>query len=232
MIDTVPSFYWNGKDSYEDFGIVINTLPPETIPEDDITEITVIGRDGDLTIDNNAKKTYTIPIACTLLDSDRIDEVKAWLSGGAGDLICNWQSEFKYEARLNNKLDISQSLEICGEFQVIWKVQPYKKSIADDLITLNASGTIYNPTGNVSNPIIKLYGEGIITLTINDNTINLTNINGYVTINSDLMDCYRDTQLYNNYMVGEFPTLEVGNNAISWTGSVTKVEITPNWRYI
>jgi len=62
--------------------------------------------------------------------------------------------------------------------------------------------------------------------------VNLTNVSEYVTINSDLMDCYKDTLLKNNDMNGEFPVLIVGNNTISWTGIVTKVEITPNFRYI
>lgn len=67
-------------------------------------------------------------------------------------------------------------------------------------------------------------------MTINSKVINLTNIVGYVVINSDLQDAYKDSTLYNNYMVGDFPMLIPQNNTISWTGTVTKIEITPNWR--
>ena len=31
---------------------------------------------------------------------------------------------------------------------------------------------------------------------------------------------------------GGFPVLLPGRNAVSWTGSVTKIEIRPNWRYL
>jgi len=31
---------------------------------------------------------------------------------------------------------------------------------------------------------------------------------------------------------GEFPVLKPGANAISWTGTVTKVVVRPNWRYL
>lgn len=34
----------------------------------------------------------------------------------------------------------------------------------------------------------------------------------------------------NSAMSGDFPVLLPGQNAISWTGNVTKVEIQPNWR--
>ena len=225
------SFIWQGKDSYEDFGIVINKLPPETVPESDIETIEIVGRDGDLTIDNNAKKSYTLPMECTLLDFTRIDEVKTWLIGGSGDLIFNWQG-YKHEARLNNKIDIAQSLDVMGEFQLIWKVQPYKKSISNSIITLTSAGTIYSSGSANSKPIIKVFGTGAITLTINGNVVSLTNVSEYITLDSEMMDCYKGTQLMNNYMSGEFPLLAVGNNVFSWTGTVTKVEITPNFRYL
>ena len=226
------SFIWKNKDSYLDYGIVINVLPPETVPESDIEEIEITGRDGTLTIDNNAKKSYTLPMECTLLDFTRIDEIKAWLGGNSGDLIFNWQNTYKYEARLNNKIDIAQSLEVLGEFQLIWKVQPYKKNIDNSIITLIATGTILNSGSANSKPIIKVFGTGAITLTVNGNIVNLTNIVDYVTVDSDLADCYKETQLMNNDMSGEFPILTPGNNTISWTGAVTKLEITPNFRSI
>ena len=34
------------------------------------------------------------------------------------------------------------------------------------------------------------------------------------------------------YMNGEFPVLKPGANAISWTGTVTKVVVRPNWRFL
>lgn len=226
------SFIWQGKDSYDDYGIVINKLPSETVPESDIETIEITGRDGTLTIDNNAKKSYTLPMECTLLDFTRIEEVKTWLSGNSGDLIFNWQSGYKYEARLNNKIDIAQSLDVMGEFQLIWKVQPYKKSISNPIITLTAPGTIYNSGSANSKPIIKVFGTGAITLTVNSNIVNLTNVIDYVTVDSDLMDAYTGTLLKNNDMSGEFPELIPGNNTISWTGTVTSIEITPNFRYL
>ena len=36
----------------------------------------------------------------------------------------------------------------------------------------------------------------------------------------------------NNRMSGDFPTLSPGNSTISWTGNVTYLTVTPNWRYL
>jgi len=35
-----------------------------------------------------------------------------------------------------------------------------------------------------------------------------------------------------DHMNGEFPRLKPGANAISWTGTLTKVVIQPNWRFL
>ena len=227
-----PSFIYNNKDSYEDFGIIINVKPPSVVPENNIDEYELPGRDGNLTIDYKTRKSYILPLECTIMDKSRIEEVKTWLMNTASDLIFSWDPDYKYQARIINKIDISQSLKTFGEFPLMFKVQPYKLSIGEELITLENAGTIYNGTGNTSLPIIEVFGTGAITLTINGLSVILTNVVDYVTINSDLQDAYKDTLLKNNNMSGEFPTLEVGNNTISWTGTVTKVEITPNWRWI
>lgn len=31
-------------------------------------------------------------------------------------------------------------------------------------------------------------------------------------------------------MKGQFPYLDIGENVISWSGNISKIEITPNWR--
>jgi len=224
------SFIWKNKDSYLEYGIVITQMPPESIPEENVDEITIPGRDGDLTIDYNTKKSYILPMACTLLDFAKIDEIKVWLSG-SGDLLFNWQN-YKYDARLNNKIDIAQSLENLGEFPLMWKVQPCKKSIDNNLITLTALGTVLNPGTYKSKPIVKIFGTGSIDLTINSTVIHLTNVVDYVTIDSELMDAYKDTTLKNNDMSGDFPELIPGVNNVSWTGNISRIEITPNWRWL
>ena len=50
------------------------------------------------------------------------------------------------------------------------------------------------------------------------------------TLDTSLMEAYSGVASMNNCMSGDFPLLEPGQNAVSWSGSVTKVEIVPNWR--
>ncbi|EJE7236826.1 phage tail protein, partial [Clostridium botulinum] len=69
-----------------------------------------------------------------------------------------------------------------------------------------------------------------ISLNINGEVIKLKNVNNYIELDPEIQECYRDTLNCNNDMQGEFPIFKVGENRISWTGNVSKIEITPNWR--
>ena len=226
------SFIWKNKDSYLDYGIVINKRPPAVRAERNVQEIEVPGRDGDMTIDDGTYKPITFPFTCTLLDTTNLDAVISWLDGFS-DLILSWQNDRAYKAKMINRIDIEQRLETLGEFPLIFKAQPFGYALVNGLITLTTSPqTIVNSATKDSKPIVKVYGTGVINLTINSKLIALTNVVDYVTIDAVLMDCYKDTLLKNADMSGDFPILQVGSNTISWTGTVTKVEIIPNWRYL
>lgn len=230
------SFNFLNKNSYEDFGIKIKTRPSIPLAERRVTYTEIMGRSGSLTYDDNTYKDITIAVECYLVDKELINsiyDIKAWLSGGVGELIFSFDDERKYIAQVVNKIDIVQSFKILGSFTIIFNCQPFGYAIDNSIATLSASQGIINNIGTKeSNPTIKIYGNGTIDLTINSETIHLTNVVDYITIDSDLMDCYKDTVLFNNNMSGDFPTLQVGTNTISWVGTVTKVEITPNWRYL
>lgn len=102
------------------------------------------------------------------------------------------------------------------------------------LATINESNSmeINNPGTIESTPVITIWGYGSIDININDNIINLTNISNYITIDSEIIDCYRDGQLMNNYMKGDFPIFKVGINKISWMGDIRRIKIKPNWRWL
>ena len=81
-------------------------------------------------------------------------------------------------------------------------------------------------------PVITVYGSGDITLMVGTEIISLTAVEGSITIDTPLMEAYSGTTALNERMSGEFPVLRPGATAISWTGEVTKVVISPNWRYL
>jgi len=99
-------------------------------------------------------------------------------------------------------------------------------------VTLWSNGSITNPGTVNSEPVLFLMGNGNITLAINGISIQLTGISGSITIDSVLKDAYNGSTLLNNQMLGDFPVFLPGVNTISWTGSVSSLHVTPNWRWL
>ena len=225
----IPYFIFNNIDS-KDY-LIINKLPSIFKAERNIEKIEVEGRDGFLIIDNETYKGAIKSVECTIKDLKDIDFLCSWLDG-SGEVIFSNEPEKIYKAVIINQIEFKKVFVNFHSFLIQFEVQPYKYTIGNEIITLESVGTIFNSGSAISKPIIKLYGIGDVNLSINGNIVNLTNISEYVTINSDLIDCYKETLLKNNDMSGEFPVLEVGNNFITWTGTVSKVEITPNFRYL
>ena len=225
----IPNFIFNGIDS-NDY-LIVNKLPSIFKASKDIQKIEIDGRDGFLTQDNGSYKSIIKPVECSLRNLDNIDYICSWLTG-SGNVIFSNEPDKVYKAIIINQIEFSKILREFHSFIIQFECQPHKYSIDNNIITLDAPQTVFNPSTVNSKPIIKLYGTGDVNLIINENIINLTNVSEYVTIDSDIQDAFKDTLPKNNDMAGEFPEFIAGTNYINWSGTVTKIEITPNWRYL
>ena len=225
----VPYFIFNNIDS-KDY-LIINKLPSIFKAERNIEKIEVEGRDGFLTIDDETYKGAIKSVECTIKDLKDIDFLCNWLNGG-GEVIFSNEPEKIYKAVIINQIEFKKVFVNFHSFLIQFEVQPHKYSIGNEIITLESVGTIFNSGSANSKPIIKVFGTGAITLVVNGFGVVLTNVIDYVTIDSDLQDAYKDSLLMNNYMTGEFSELIPGTNTISWTGTVSRLEIIPNFRWL
>lgn len=91
---------------------------------------------------------------------------------------------------------------------------------------------INNPGTVDSEPILNIVGSEDISVTLGSSTFSLQGLDDYVTVNTEVQDAYKDTQLRNNIMVGDFPTLSIGESNISWSGNVNRIEIQCNSNWI
>ena len=226
-----PYFIYKGISS-KDMGILVNVPPPIIRIPRDITKIVIPGRNGFLTEDSGTYGGTLKPCQCTLLDIANVDEVLMWLEG-SGDVIFSNQPDRVYKGSIISQIPFDKIMFQWYKFIVIFECQPIAQTLTNDVIQMDKPGTIFSEgTSSISKPIIKVYGTGSIDLIINGNINHLTNVVGSITIDSQMIDAYRDTLLQNSNMTGEFPELIIGANTINWTGTVTYIEITPNWGYI
>lgn len=232
------SFNFGGKNSYDDYGILITSRPNIPSPKRRVEYIDIPGRHSSLRYDEGTYEDITITVECQLKNKDligKVDEIKGWLLGtGESGLIFSFQKDRKYIAQVVNQIDFSQIMKRFSEFIIVFNCRPFKYDAGNSLITLTKSNTSVNNIGTFeSYPIISVYGNGNISLTIKGQTVKLYGISNKTIINSELMDCYDEAlNNLNPKMEGEYPKLDLGSNVISWSGNVSKIEILPNWRWL
>ena len=96
----------------------------------------------------------------------------------------------------------------------------------------SASLSITNPTAFESRPDIKLYGSGAVVIMIQPQGrgMMISNLDEYIEIDSELMNCFKDTVLKNDILSGEgFPALKPGTTTIACAGNVQRIEVIPRW---
>lgn len=91
---------------------------------------------------------------------------------------------------------------------------------------------INNPGTVESDPILNIVGSGDISVALGSSTFSLFALDDYVTVDTPVKDAYKDTELRNNIMVGDFPTLSCGDINVSWSGAVSRIEIQCNSNWI
>lgn len=224
-----PFFIFKNKSSkYLDIVIKYEWLPPVVRARDEVEIIEVPGRDGYLTIPKDRKEPVIKKVKGILINEDKKVEVRRWLQG-KGKLILSNDRDVFYFAQIINPVEFYDYWTYGWEFEIEFLCQPYGYlHEGQRVVTINKQKTVlHNPTDEVAKPLIKIYGSGDVDLIINNN-INKFNIDGYVEIDSELMESYKDNSLV--VFAGDFPKLKAGENVISWNGAVEKIEIIPRWR--
>ena len=231
-------FIYDDKNS-KDFNIKIKSINNLSSPQRSIEKISVLGRNGELIIDNGSFENFILTIECYLNCSSEdkniiSKEIKRWLQSDFSykKLILSNDVEFYYEAYCDTKLDFEYVSSNFESFLISFSCKPYKKQVNEDIITITESTNIYN-NYMPSNPLIKVVGSGDVTVSINNQKLILKGLEDEIEVDCDLMNAYKkingDIVLLNNKMYSDFPILESGENQISFEGNVSKIEITPRW---
>lgn len=220
-----PYFIFKNKSS-ENFDIVVNKLPPQQTIDDEVEYIEIPGRDGYLTITKDRKTFLEKEIEISIYDDTSIHYIKQWLKG-SGDLILANEPDVFYKSRIQTIRDFEEVSKF-GSVSLNFMCQPYGYLFSGQnvLEIVNQNTIIYNQNEQ-SEPYMKILGTGAVELNINSDKIIL-DIDEYVEIDSELMESWKDT--VNKPFIGKFPTFASGENIISWTGNISKIEVIPRWR--
>lgn len=235
------SFTFGGKDSFQDFGIFVASRPYLPSPERRVTYIDVPGMDSRLRRDEGTYGDITLSVECSFLGNpvSKISAVKGWLLvAGEADLTFSHIPGRKYLAQVVNSIDFEIVLKITSHFVILFNCQPFQYATDNTPISVaDGSGYVLSNPGTVKAlPVIKATGSGAGALTVNGGTVSFSDIDGTVTLDSTIQETYQNTGTSliskNSTKTGDYPVLLPGDNAISFSGGITSLEITPNWRWL
>ena len=231
------SINFNNKNSYKDLELVVIGTITRPSTNGNYETITVPGRRGSLNIFQNYNDNeITVNFGFKNIENLTLKKSKIleWLNSKKSTyLVISDDESIFYNV---NKISVSGfDGNNIKSFKCTFTIDPFTFFKEGNEIKEIYSTTVvyYGKANQESEPYIKIYGNGDITIKINNQNLILKNVDGYIEVDSQLKNCFKNVNgvivNYNNQMYSPFPILEVGENNISWTGAVTKIEIIPRW---
>ncbi len=229
-------FDFNGTRSTA-LGVYVAEYPPVTLPEERVEFKQPLGRSGSLALleGDAVYNDVVLSIDCFVRDLSKIDQIAAWLRGRGALVLGNADNRY-YDARCVNQLELAKIMRghAHRSFAAVFRCQPYRYAYpAPATITKTVSGQTITNSGNVdAEPLIVVTGSGDVTLTIGAKTVQIAGLASKITIDVAAGLAYNGAVNLTGSLTGDWPlTIPPGINAVSWVGDVTKIEITPAWRY-
>lgn len=224
-----------------DFGILVEHPPKYIMPERDYEQISVPGRNGDLFLDKGSYKNYDQPYDIAIADHDLdyyvlMNLVTTWLHPEPGyhRLEDSYFPDHFRLAMFNSGVEFDNIMSHGGRATISFNCKPQKYlKLGEKMIKYTAAGKIKNPTTQNAKPIITLKGStGSGRFQIGEYVVSVSNLRNNITIDSELQDAYWGTTNRNadvSLSSLGFPNIVPGDNNISFSGSITSVEVTPRW---
>lgn len=222
--------------STHDFGIWISGESTFSAPERNVESQEVAGRNGSLLFDKGNFKNMTVKYPAFIKEG-MPNKIRDFLNF-AGSQIGYQRLEdtyHPYEYRMgrfkpNMTIDSSGYMNRSGKFTLEFDCKPQRflKS-GEEITTLEADGVILNRTLQNAKPLLRVYGTAG-AIEIGAETIEISAIDDYVDIDCEIMDAYKGAVNCNgNVSFTDDIVLSPGDNNISLSGGITKIEITPRW---
>ena len=228
-------FLWNGASSASK-NIIMNAPQEIVKPEERVEHVTIPGRAGDLTITegDDIFNSYIQTVGIAVKTAAQVPVVENWLKG-SGKVTFSSQPGLEQDARVIGAVTLEKHSRNADwwEGDVQFYCSPIKTDTDENDVTVTSSGTTLNNPGDmIAYPLIAITGSGSVTITAGGKTLTIPSCTTGWVIDSENEWILSGTTPQGNVCSGSFPVLQKGSNTISWTGSITKLVITPRFRYL
>ncbi len=204
-------------------------------PERVYNTVSVPGRNGDLLIDRgryaNIILDYTVIVRRDVPDMAARLRTFLLTRTGYKRLEDSVHPDEFYSAVYRGGLKSSLGTLDAARYTMTFERKPQRWLKSGEAArSFTAAGVLVNPEETESKPLIRVYGNG--TVTVNGSSCTVASNPGYVDIDCELQDAFMGAVNCNNKLTlpgGEFRVLGLGENAVTLGYGITQVEITPRW---
>lgn len=216
-------------------GVYVSRMPSHMKAGMRSTTYYVKGRDGALHVDEGYEN-FDITASLVLINAsvERRYEVNAW-ADGTGKLITSDDLTRAYMASVKKPVEWTRVKANTGFYDtatITFNCQPFMVEALDSVVELTETGALLNPGSADAFPLIKVEGSGDVSFSVNGNEISIASMTANVPVYIDCANGYVYTASGATTMTGEIPHLTLGTNTITFGSNVTKITITPHWRWI
>lgn len=229
----------NGKSSNEIIGLLIQQLPPISKPKMRTQVDEIDGRAGDI-VTKLGFSAYDKTVEIGLYSNFDIDDVITYFNG-SGKVVFSNEPDKYYNYQILDQIDYERLIRF-RTAKVKFHVQPFKYSAVEGVLKFtsftNNEITVKNNGNYISKPIITITGSGTINLSLNGYQIFVIDMgdNEQIVIDTNLMEAYNPTNqaLLNRSVTGNYDnfSLNVGTNTISWSGTISEIDVENYSRWI
>lgn len=222
----------NGVSSNEITGLLIQKLPPISKPKMRTQVEEIDGRAGDI-ITQLGFSAYDKTVEIGLYGVFDIDDVIKFFNG-SGQVVFSNEPDKYYNYQILEQIDYERLIRF-RTAKVKMHVQPFKYSSVEATKTYtvfqNNEISVQNNGNYFSKPIITIKGSGTINLNVNGYQVLVIDlsITNEIVIDTANMEAYNPTNqnLMNRYVTGDYNNLylNVGNNTISWSGTINEIDV-------
>lgn len=229
----------NGKSSNDIIGLLIQQLPPISKPKIRTQIDEIDGRNGDI-VTKLGFSAYDKIVEIGLYGDFDINDVIQYFNGD-GKVVFSNEPDKYYNYQILDQIDYERLIRF-RTAKVKFHVQPFKYSAVEGVLKFtsftNDEITVINNGNYISKPIITITGSGTINLSLNGYQIFVIDMgdNEQIVIDTNLMEAYNPTNqvLLNRSVTGNYDnfSLNVGKNTISWSGTISEIDVENYSRWI
>ncbi len=229
----MSSIKWNG-DKLENFGVIVERIPPFLKAQKRFKTYTIPGRDGILWVNENTLEPITLTLEChyneDVADRDLLNKV----FNTDGRLTLDGIRY--YDGFISNNIDYDKVANF-RKFLLTFTLNPVAHEIAETTFTYDSTAQsnqiLFDNYEYITYPIIEIDGTGQLIVSIehdvnvNESFTIMADGNGAYKLDCGAKEITRNNVNCSNIMSGEFPVLRptINDIYVSGTGTLTSLTI-------